>query len=120
MLRWVLLFATFSVIFGAPVFVWWRIENEKRRERVIRNLTSKVNPEGTVRTTVLIERPNRAGGLASLFKARPSPVAAERLSKGRFILLTLLAAFLGYLAGTKLTGTIGVLAPVIGAIAGAA
>jgi tight adherence protein B len=123
MLRWFFLFAIFIVIYGAAGLVWWYIQNEKRRQRVVRNLASNVNPEGGVRTTILIQKPSRAAGLAGMLKAGRSSERADRidrLSKGRFFLLTLLFAFGGFMMGTKLTGTIGFLAPVIGAFAGAA
>jgi tight adherence protein B len=124
MLRWFLLFATFAVIYGAAGLVWWYVQNERRRERLVRNLASNVNPEGNVRTTVLIQKPGRASGLAAIFKAgRSSAVRTgrfDRLSKGRFFFVTVLFAIGGFMMGTKLTGTIGFLAPVIGAFAGGA
>ena len=44
----------------------------------------------------------------------------DRLSKTRFFLLTLGAAFIGFVFGIRFIDTIGVLAPVIGAFAGGA
>ena len=123
MLRWFFLFAMFSVIFGAAIVVWWNLQNEKQRQRLVRNLASSVNPEATVRTTVLIEKPSRAAGLRGMLSAGRLPGRAgrvDRISKTRFLLLTLGAAFLGFIFGTKLIGTIGILAPVIGAFAGGA
>lgn len=120
MLRWILLFSSFAVIYGAAVLVWWYVQNDRRRQRVVRMLASNVNPEGTVRTTVLIEKPDRSAGLTAMFKAGKSRVWTGdigRLSKGKFFLLTSFAACIGFMAGTKLIGAIGVLAPLIGAFA---
>ena len=111
MLRWIL-FSSFAVIYGAAALVWWYVQSDRRRQRVVRMLASNVNPEGTVRTTVLIEKPDRSAGLTAMFKA-----GIGRLSKGKFFLLTLFAAFIGFMVGTKLIGAIGILAPLIGAFA---
>jgi tight adherence protein B len=123
MLRWFFLFTMFSIIYGAAVFVWWNIENERQKRRIVRNLASKVNSEGVVRTTVLIERPSKAAGLAEFFKSGRRAGHAgqiDRFSKGRFLLMTLLGAAIGFMVGTNFTGIFGMLAPVIGAFAGGA
>jgi tight adherence protein B len=115
---WFFLFVAFLVIYGAAALVWWYVQSEKRRQRVVRSLASNVNPEGSVTTTVLIQKPGKASGLASMLKSGRSPASVgriDRLSKGKFLLVTILFAALGYMAGTKFTGTVGVLAPVIGA-----
>jgi tight adherence protein B len=120
MLRWILIFAAFLVIYGAAVLVWWRIQAEKRRQHVVRNLTTQIDPEGTVRTTVLIDEHSHSGGLAGMLRAGRSAARAghiDNFSKGRFLVLTLLGAAVGFLLGTKLTSLIGVLAPLIGAFA---
>ena len=120
MLRWIFLFSSFAVIYGAAALVWWYVQSDRRRQRVVRMLASNVNPEGTVRTTVLIEKPDRSAGLTAMFKAGKSRVWTGdigRLSKGKFFLLTLFAAFIGFMVGTKLIGAIGILAPLIGAFA---
>lgn len=120
---WMALFALFLIIYGAGVLVWWNIQIEKRRQQLVWNLTSNVRPEGTVRTTVLIEKPGRAAGLAGMFKsgrraAREGHI--DKFSKARFFLMTLLAAFAGFVVGTKLIGFIGILAPLIGMLVGGA
>ena len=120
---WFSLFAAFSVIYGSAALVWWYVQREKLRQRVVRSLASNVNTEGSVTTTVLIQKPGKVSGLAGMLKTGRSPASAghiDRLSKGRFFLATVLFAAAGYMAGTKFTGTIGVLAPVIGAFGGAA
>ncbi len=121
MMRWILIFGTFSLIYVAGVMVWWRVQAEKRRHQIVKNLTTKVDPEGTVRTTVLIDEPSRTAGIAGILKAGRSAGRAghiDTFSKGRFLLLTLAGAFAGFMIGTKLTEFIGILAPVIGAFAG--
>jgi tight adherence protein B len=120
---WFYLFAAFSVIYGAAGLIWWYVRSEKRRERVIRSLASNVNPAGSVTTTVLIQKQGKVSGLAGMLKAGRSPASAghiDRISKGKFFLVTILFAAAGFLIGTRFTGLIGILAPVIGAFAGAA
>jgi tight adherence protein B len=117
MLGWLFLFVIFLVIFGAAAWVWWHITNDRRRQNLVRNLASKVNPEGTVRTTVLIQKPQRSTWLSQFYAPHAAGVAvAERLSESTFGALTLLAACLGFLAGLKFTGILGIFAPVVGAI----
>jgi tight adherence protein B len=121
-MSWFPLFAAFMVIYGAAGFVWWYVQNEKRRDRVVRSLASNVNPQGSVTTTLLIQKPGKVSGLAGMLRAGRSPSSAghiDRISQGKFVLVTILFAAAGYLLGSKLTGTIGVLAPVIGACGGA-
>jgi len=115
---WFYLFAAFSVIYGAAALVWWYVQSEKRRQRVVRTLASNVNPAGSVTTTVLIQKPGKVSGLAGMLKAGRSPARAgriDRLSKTRFLLVTILFSAVGFLLGNRFTGTVGVLAPVIGA-----
>lgn len=117
---WLYLFAAFLVIYGAAALVWWYVQSEKRRQRVVRSLTSNVNPEGSVTTTVLIQKPARSSGLAGMLKAGRAPAGPGRvdgLSNTRFILVTILFAIAGFLIGGRFTDVIGVLAPVIGAFA---
>jgi tight adherence protein B len=123
MQKWIYLFGSFGIVYGAAVILWWRIQAEKRREQVVRNLASKVDPGGSVRTTVLIDEQSRAAGLAGMLRAGRSAARAghiDKFSKSRFLLLTLVGAFAGFLVGTKLVDYIGVLAPVIGAFVGGA
>jgi tight adherence protein B len=122
-MRWFFLFFAFLVLYGAVAVVWWNLGKEKRRQQLVRNLTSHVNPEGTVRTTVLMEEPSRSRGLAGMFrsrkpKARVDPTKVARLSKGRFFLVTLAAAAGGFLVGMKCTDLLGFPAPLIGAFVG--
>jgi hypothetical protein len=53
---------------AAAALVWWYAQSEKRRQRVVRNLPSNVDPDRAVVTTVLIQKPGRSGGLAGLVK----------------------------------------------------
>jgi tight adherence protein B len=122
MLNWVFLFAAFSVIYGAGGLVWWYVRNEKSRQRVVRNLASNVDPGRGV-TTVLIQQPGPSAGMSGMLKTwsfagRVGHI--DRLSKTRFFLLMLFSAFAGFMIGTRLTGVVGVLAPVIGAFVGGA
>ncbi len=120
MLRGILIFGGFAVIYGGVVLVWWRVQAEKRRQNVVRNLASTVDPESTVRTTVLVDEPGRAAGLAGMLRAGRSSARAghiDAFSRGRFLVLTLAGATAGFLIGTKLTDAIGILAPLIGAFA---
>jgi tight adherence protein B len=120
-MRWVYLFAMFCVVYGAAALVWWYVQSEKRRQRVVRNLASNVNSEPAVVTTVLIQKPSGSAGLAGMLKTGRSAAGAgrlDRLSKTKFLLLTLFSAIAGFMIGTKLTGTIGILAPVICAFVG--
>jgi tight adherence protein B len=90
---------------------------------VVKSLASNVNPGGSVTTTVLIQKPGKVSGLAGMLKAGRSPASAghiDRLSQGKFLLATVVLGAAGYMVGAKFTGTIGFLAPVIGAFAGAA
>ena len=129
-MRWLFLFTISLVIFGAPVFVWWQVENEKRRQRVVKSLASTIDPDTPeVRTTVLMEKPARKAGLAGLFqtglfhKDNPAPgadVVEIGYSQGKLLLLTLGCAFLGLLVGTKFTGLVGPFAPLmVGSACGA-
>ena len=54
MLRWFLFFASFSVFFAAAAMVWWNLQKERERQRLVRNLASNVNAEAMVRTTLLV------------------------------------------------------------------
>jgi tight adherence protein B len=120
---WFFLFVAFLVIYGAAALVWWYVQSEKRRQRVVKSLASNVNPGGSVTTTVLIQKPGKVSGLAGMLKAGRSPASAghiDRLSQGKFLLATVVLGAAGYMVGAKFTGTIGFLAPVIGAFAGAA
>ena len=119
---WFFLFVAFLVIYGAGGFVWWYVQGERRRERVVKSLASNVNPEGSVTTTVLIQKPGKVSGLAGMLRSGRSSASSgriDRISKGKFLLATILLAAAGFVLGNKLTGTIGALAPVIGALGGA-
>ncbi|MGD1071419.1 MAG: type II secretion system F family protein [Bryobacteraceae bacterium] len=124
MLRWFSLFAIFTVIYGAAVLVWWSVQSERRRQRIVRSLASSVNPESVVETSVLIQKPGRrSSGMAGMMAPGRAPgqaVRIDRLSQGGFLLATLVFALAGFMAGTKITGMVGFLGPVIGAFAGAA
>jgi tight adherence protein B len=118
MLGWIILFIIFLIVFGAAGVVWWQVDEERRRQKLLRSLASKVNPEGVVRTRLLVQPLRAPGRLAKLFTAHtPEGVAiVERLSKSSFLVITLLAAALGFFIGTQFTDLLGVAAPVIGAI----
>jgi tight adherence protein B len=121
MLGVVFLFLAFLVIYGAGVLIWWRLRAEKQRQQLVRNLSTKVNPEGTVRTTVLIEKPSRASGLATLFRTGRTSANSgrvDRFSRLRFLLMTLGGLVIGFLMGAKLMGIFGFFGPLIGAFAG--
>jgi tight adherence protein B len=114
MLRWFFLFGTFMVIFGAPIFIWWRLDNEKRRQRVLRNLASNVNSDTpAVSTTVLIEKPKAQSSWAGLFGGRTSaaPSGHKASVDFRFLLLTVGFACAGFVLGKRLETIIGPMAP---------
>ena len=114
MLRWFFLFGIFVVIFGAAIFIWWQLENEKRRQRVLKNLASTVNSDTpAVSTTVLIEKPKAKGALASLFARLTSkaPAGQNAATDFKFLLLTAGFAFAGFVLGKRLEMVIGPMAP---------
>lgn len=120
MFSWLAFFIIFMVLYGAAVLIWWNVENERQRQRIVRKLTSKVNPEGAVRTTVLMPRDGKAKGLVTFFQSGRTPSHeghVDRFSKGRFILVTLAGVVAGFLVGLKFTEILGFPAPVIGAFA---
>ena len=119
MALWILLFAIFTVIFGACILVWWRLDSEKRVKGALKSLTVNVEQlRGIEATTVLIEKEQPSGGIGRLFK--PEAAEAEgRLkllsSKGGFLILTTGMAFIGMLIGERLTVIVGDAAPLIAA-----
>jgi tight adherence protein B len=120
MLRWVSLFGIFTFIFGAAVFIWWQLENEKRRQRVLKNLASTVNLDTlAVSTTVLIEQPKAQSALASLFAGLTSSAAAGHKASidFKFLLLTVAFACAGFVSGKRLESFIGLFAPWMTAVA---
>jgi len=120
MLRWFAFFIIFLVLYGAAVLIWWNVENERQRQRIVRKLTSKVNPQGAVRTTVLIPRENKAKGLVTFLQSGRTPSHAghvDRFSRGRFVVVTMFGIVAGFLVGLKFTGIFGMPAPLIGAFA---
>jgi tight adherence protein B len=114
MLRWFFLFGTFIVIFGAPIFIWWQLDKEKRRQRVLKNLASNVN-SGTpaVSTTVLIEKPKAQSSWRSHFAGLTSaaPAGHKALIDFRFLLLTVGFGCAGFVLGKRLETVIGPMAP---------
>jgi tight adherence protein B len=119
MLGWLILFVITLIFFGAIGFIWLKVGDARRKEKLVRSLSSKLDPSGTVRTTVLVEQPGRANRLKSFFTPHTAQGVnvAERFNKGTLLLLTLLSAGLGFMLGLKFTGILGIFAPVIGAIA---
>jgi tight adherence protein B len=118
MASWLSLFCLFLIIYGAAVVVWWNIETEKLRQQLVRSLAANISPEGMTSTTVLTERPGRTRFGVFRAKAGNEPrTGPDRFVKTKFVLLTLLAAFAGFMIGTKLISVLGLLAPVIGAVA---
>jgi tight adherence protein B len=116
-----ILFLMFLVIYGAGVLIWWKLRSEKQRQQLVKNLSTKVNPEGTVRTTVLIEKPTRASGISSMFRTGRSASNSgkiDKLSKARFLMMTLGGIVCGFILGMNLTGFLGVLSPLIFAFVG--
>jgi tight adherence protein B len=121
---WILLFATFCAIFGAAIIVWWRVEAEKRRHRVVRSIASGVDPvKSTVTTTVLMEMPAPRGWRPRLrgrsLHARDAGGAAGSVffaGKSALLALTLGMALAGYLLGTKLAWIFGPTAGYLAAI----
>jgi tight adherence protein B len=123
MLGVVFLFLAFMVIYGAGVLIWWKVRAEKQRQQLVKNLSTKVNPEGTVRTTVLIDKPARSAGLASMFRTGRSTSNAgkiDALSKTRFLMITMGGVIGGYIVGLNFTSLLGVLSPLIFAFVGGA
>ena len=120
MLRWVAFFIIFLVLYGAVVLIWWNVENERQRQRIVRKLALKVNPEGAVRTTVLMPREGKGKGLVTFLQSGRTPSHeghVDRFSKSRFIVITLAGVVAGFLVGLKFTGIFGFPAPVLGAFA---
>ena len=117
---WLSLFFLFLIIYGAAVLVWWNIETEKLRQQLVKSLAANISPEGMTTTTVLTDKPGRAR-FGGMFRSKGSAgeprTGSDRFAKAKFVLLTLLAAFVGFMIGTKLISVIGLLAPVIGAVA---
>lgn len=120
MAGWFALFTLFLIVYGAAVVVWWNVETERIRQQLVRNLAANVAGEGVVTTTVLTEKPGRDRGIAGLFGRRgpEGPARVDRYARLKFILLTLLAALAGFMIGKQMIGTLGFLAPVIGAVVG--
>jgi tight adherence protein B len=119
MLRWVFLFAIFTLIFGAAVFIWWQLDNEKRRQRILKNLASTVNSDTpAVSTTVLIEKPKAQSGFARLFTAATStaPAGHKPSIDIKFLLLTVGFACAGFVFGKRLETVIGPFAPWMAAV----
>jgi tight adherence protein B len=115
---WFSLFFLFLIVYGAAVVVWWNIETERQRQQLVRSLAANINPDGMTSTTVLTEKPERRG-LAGIFRSKREaerPRGPARFAKTKFVLLTLAAGLIGFLLGTKLMGTLGYPAPVIGAV----
>ena len=114
MLRWFFLFGTFIVLFGAAIFIWWQLENEKRRQRVLKNLASTVNSDTpAVSTTVLIRKPEARSALASFFAGLTSaaPAGQKAAIDFRFVLITAGFACAGFVLGKRLETVIGPMAP---------
>jgi tight adherence protein B len=120
MLRWFFLFGIFIVIFGAAIFIWWQIENEKRRKRVLKNLAFNVNSDTpAVSTTVLIEKPKAQSAWASLLAGLTSTAPAGRKAAIdlKFLLLTVGFGCAGFVLGKRLEEIIGPFAPWMAAVA---
>jgi len=117
MATWLLLFALFLVLYESGVLLWWHTAQERVRRQVVRNLASKINPEGMVRTTVLSETTSSPTRIAALFELLRFPNQFSRFHKASFMVLTLLAAAAGFILGTKFMGLLGIFAPLIGAFA---
>jgi tight adherence protein B len=123
MLRWLFLFIIFGVIFGAAILIWWQVDNEKRRQRVLRNLASTVNSDTpAVSTTVLIEMPKARSALAGFLAGLTStgPAGRKAAIDFKFLLLTLAFAGAGFVLGQRLESIIGPLAPFMAAFAAGA
>ena len=80
MATWLLLFAMFLVLYESGVLLWWHGTQERVRRQVVRNLASKINPEGIVRTTVLGETTDSARGLAALIQSLRFPNRFSRFN----------------------------------------
>jgi tight adherence protein B len=114
---WLSLFCLFLIVYGAAVVVWWNVETERQRQQLVRSLAANINPEGTTSTTVLTDKPGGRGlGGIFLSKRDAGRQSRGRLEKAKFILLTLVLGLIGFLLGMKLIGTLGFLAPAIGAV----
>jgi len=120
MLRWLAFFIIFLVMYGPAVLIWWVLENERQRQRIVSSLASKVNPESGIRTSVLIPQQRKTLGLVTFLQSGRTSAHAgyvDRFSKGRFILLTLAGIIAGFFLGLKFTGILGMPAPLIGVFA---
>ena len=120
MLRWFILFGIFIVIFGAAIFIWWQLEYEKRRTRVLKSLATNVNSDTpAVSTTVLIEKPKAQNAWTSLFAGLTStgPAGHKAAIDPKFLLLTVAFACIGFVLGKRLEDVIGPLAPWMATVA---
>lgn len=125
---WFVLFTGVTGLLAAAVFVWWQVDAERRRQKLVRNLASSVDPSMMiVQTRVLVSEKESAGGLAGLFrKAAPgarkgaksggAASGAGLYGKAKMALMTLGCAMAGFLAGGYLTHIIGPTGPVLAAI----
>lgn len=119
---WFVLFSSFVVLFGAVVAVWWRVVCAKLRQQMIGAIRTGLAPsEGIAMPAILVEPPQpKARGIARLFQSASAESSANAgWSVRRLTVMTVGASLAGLFIGSRLAGLIGVVAPVIGAIAGA-
>ena len=121
MYLWTLLFASCMVVFGAIGFIYWRLENEKRRQRAVRGIVAGIEPVRlTAPPVVLVEPPKNRGRFGRWFKPASSPADAGDAtvwSEGGLLMLTVGMTAAGFLFGMRLSSVIGPAAPVMGAAA---
>ena len=68
MLLWTMLFVSLLTIFTAAALVWWRVENNKRRQKLVKGILAGVNPDAPVVTTTSTLLPVPERGLKGAFK----------------------------------------------------
>ncbi len=104
MQKWIYLFGSFGIIHGYAVFWRWRIQAEKRRAGCQEPGLESRSWRQRAHQEVLIDEQSRAAGLAGMLRAGRSAARAghiDKFSKSRFLLLTLVGAFAGFLVGVK-------------------
>jgi tight adherence protein B len=118
-----MLFLSFLVLFGAAVAVWWRAAASKRQKEMMDAIRSGVDPaQVTVKPAVLVEPQGpKVSGFARLFPAFAAASGEDTgLTRGKLIMLTAGSALAGLVLGLRLTGLLGMMAPVIGSVIGVA
>lgn len=117
---WLLIFASLLIIFEAAAAVWWRFLSGKRQQQLIGAIRAGLAPtQGIARPAVLVEpEAPKVRGIARLFRSVATPSGDNAGAHSwQLTAMTVGAALVGFLIGSRFTGMIGMAAPVIGAIA---